>query len=72
MTVQPDPVDDGRLRRLHVAATAILLRGEAHTPLERRWAREVLDLTAALRSAREELERLRHAHDPPGGASPSG
>jgi len=46
-------VDDRRLARLQMAAALILQRGDAHTPLERQWAREVFDLAAALRALRD-------------------
>jgi hypothetical protein len=56
---EAEPVDDARLVRLHVAAQIILERAERHTPLERQWAKEVVDLAVALRAARDELDRLR-------------
>ncbi len=46
------PVDDRRLARLQMAARLILERAPQHTPLELRWAQEVLDLTVALQEAR--------------------
>jgi hypothetical protein len=64
---EPSPIDDARLTKLQIAAYAILERGEAHTPLERQWAKEVFDLCAALRQARAEIERLGEGE--PGGAT---
>lgn len=45
------PVDERRCAALQLAAVAILRRADV-TPLERRWAREVFDLTTALTEAR--------------------
>jgi len=55
----PDPVDEGRIARLYMAARLILDRQDRHTPLERQWAKEVYDLTVALQEARQEIARLR-------------
>jgi len=48
----PAPVDDRRLARLAAGALVVLGRGDRHTPLERQWAQQVLDLAAALAEAR--------------------
>jgi hypothetical protein len=49
------PVDDRRLAKLQLGALAILKSDRPHTPLERRWAQEVLDLCVALGEARGSL-----------------
>ena len=56
-TPEPAPVDDARLAKLRVAAALVLAHGDRHTPLERQWAQQVLDLTTALHAARVELDR---------------
>ncbi|HLN18332.1 MAG TPA: hypothetical protein VK277_16445 [Acidimicrobiales bacterium] len=56
--VESQPVDERRLVRLQQAAVLILYRAEGHTPLERQWAQQVLDLTVALRQARARLAEL--------------
>jgi hypothetical protein len=53
---EPRPVDDRRLAKLQVASLVMLENPQRHTPLELRWAQEVLDLTVALREARDQLE----------------
>ncbi len=50
----PAPVDDRRLVRLYLGASAILDQPDRHTPLELRWAREVRDLCLALTEARRQ------------------
>jgi len=50
---EPTPVDERRRVTLQLAAALILGRGDAHTPLERQWARQVYDLTVALGEARQ-------------------
>jgi hypothetical protein len=66
--VESRPVDDRRLLRLQQAAVLILHRAESHTPLERQWAQQVLDLSVALREARARLAELGAPGDTPGGA----
>lgn len=46
------PVDDERLQRLFTGAALVLARRDRHTPLERTWAQQVLDLASALAEAR--------------------
>lgn len=47
----PEAVDEGRRAKLMLAAVLVLSR-ESASPLERRWAKEVYDLCAALGGAR--------------------
>jgi hypothetical protein len=53
---EPVPVDNARLAKLRVAAALVLLHDDRHTPLELRWAQQVLDLATALQAARSEME----------------
>ena len=52
---EPAPVDDTRLAKLGLAAAVMLGNPERHTPLELRWAQQVLDLATALAEARRQL-----------------
>ena len=54
---EPAPVDDARLLKLRVAAALMLENPDRHTPLELRWAQQVLDLATALVEARAEIGR---------------
>jgi len=45
------PVDEGRRARLLIAALAVLGKDDS-SPLERQWAREVVDLCVSLGEAR--------------------
>lgn len=63
VVLEPQPVDQARLARLHVAARAIVERPERHTPLELQWAKEVVDLTVALQEARNQVAQLAHGGD---------
>ena len=49
---EPTPVDEGRRAKMMLAAVLVLRKPDV-TPLERRWATEVLDLCAALGEERE-------------------
>jgi hypothetical protein len=55
---EPAPVDDARLAKLGLAATVMLGNPGRHTPLELRWAQQVLDLATALVEARRQLDEL--------------
>ncbi len=55
---EPAPVDDARLAKLRLAAAIMLGNPDRHTPLELRWAQQVLDLATALAQARDELDEL--------------
>ena len=52
-TIEPVPVDQARLAKLMMGALAVLSR-ESSTPLERQWARQVVDLCAALDAERRQ------------------
>ena len=45
-------VDDARAMKLRLAAALVLQRGDRHSPLDRQWAQQVLDLATALLEAR--------------------
>ena len=56
--IEPVPVDDARLAKLRLAAAVMLGHPDRHTPLELRWAQQVLDLATALAEARDRLDHL--------------